>query len=382
MRPLSILHLLSNRWWTGTAEPVLALTQGLLKRRQQVVLAAPADSQVEQLARKAGIPLLEGLRLNPRFHPWSWLQDMRTLSAFLHRTHIDILHTHLSHDHWLGSGALTLLKPTRQCTAVHVRTMHMLRSYNVLTSRWLLRCGADHIIAVNSALQRELVHKLLVTSSRVTMIPGAVDGQRFHPAISGAHIRREFALGLETPLVGIVARIVYSRDHLTLIEAFAQVHEALPHARLLIVGRGEFRPQVERRVRERGLTNAVIFAGYRRDDLPEVLAALDLFVLLAPGSEGSCRAALEAMAVGKPVIAARVGALVDIVLDGETGLLIPEHSPIALAHAISRLLRSPEHARHMGRQGRQRIDSAFSRERQVETVLALYNQLRTTYATQ
>ena len=381
MRPLSILHLLSNRWWTGTAEPVLALAQGLLERRQKIILGVPTGSQVEDLARQAGIPLLEGLQLNPRFHPWSWLQDMRTLSAFLHRTHIDILHTHLSHDYWLGSGVITLLKRTQRCTAVHVRTVHMLRNHNLLTSRWLLRCGADHLIAVNSALQRELVHKLAVTASRVTMIPGAVDSRRFHPAISGAHIRREFELGLETPLVGIVARIVFSREHLTLIEAFAQVHAALPHARLLIVGRGEFQPQVERRVRERALTNAVIFTGYRRDDLPEVLAALDLFVLLAPGSEGSCRAVLEAMAIGRPVVAARVGALADIVLDGETGLLVPEHSPIALAHAISRLLRSPEHARWMGRQGRQRIDSAFSRERQVESVLALYNQLCTTNAT-
>jgi L-malate glycosyltransferase len=124
-----------------------------------------------------------------------------------------------------------------------------------------------------------------------------------------------------------------------------------------------------------GLTEAAIFTGYREDDLPEVLAALDVFVLLAPGSEGSCRAVLEAMAVGKPVVAARVGALQEIVLDGETGLLIEPHAPIALAHAISRLLRAPEQARQMGLRGRQRIERVFSRERQVDTVLRLYRQL-------
>ncbi|HEX2277053.1 MAG TPA: glycosyltransferase family 1 protein, partial [Candidatus Tectomicrobia bacterium] len=63
MRRLAILHLLSNRWWTGTAEPVLALARGLIERGQQVVLGVPAGSQVEDLARKAGIPLLEGLQL-------------------------------------------------------------------------------------------------------------------------------------------------------------------------------------------------------------------------------------------------------------------------------------------------------------------------------
>ena len=113
MRPLSILHLLSNRWWTGTAEPVLALAQGLLERQQQVVLGVPAGSHVEELARKAGIPVLEGLRLDPRFHPWSWLQDVRTLSAFLRRTPIDVLHTHLSHDHWLALSAVMLSNPSR-----------------------------------------------------------------------------------------------------------------------------------------------------------------------------------------------------------------------------------------------------------------------------
>jgi len=81
------------------------------------------------------------------------------------------------------------------------------------------------------------------------------------------------------------------------------------------------------------------------------------------------------MAVGKPVVAARVGALADIVLDGETGLLVDPHSPVELALAISRFLRVPEQARQMGLRGRQRIERSFSRERQVEDVLHLYEQL-------
>ena len=126
------------------------------------------------------------------------------------------------------------------------------------------------------------------------------------------------------------------------------MHRAIPAARLLIVGKGEFRSNIERRIRELGLADAVVFGGYREDDLPEVLAAMDVFVLLAPGSEGSCRAVLEAMAAGKAVVATRVGALQDIVLDGETGLLIAPQDHSALAHAISRLLRAPEQARQHG----------------------------------
>jgi L-malate glycosyltransferase len=375
MRPLSILHLLSNRWWTGTAEPVLTLAQGLLERRQQIVLGVPAGSQVEDLARKAAIPLLEGLQLDPRFHPWSWLQDVRTLSAFLRRRPVDVLHTHLSHDHWLALSAVMLLNPSRGRMPIYVRTVHTLRRPRALSVRWLLRHGAAQLITVSTTLQQDMVEKLEVAPSRITAIAGAVDNQRFHPRLSGARIRGELGLSPTTPLVGIVARIAPSRGHLTLVEAFAQVSTAIPTARLVIVGKGEFRPQIERRIHELELTEMVIFTGYREDDLPEVLAALDVFVLLAPGSEGSCRAALEAMAVGKPVVAARVGALQDIVLDGETGLLIEPLTHTALAHAISRLLRAPEQARHMGLRGRQRIEHVFSRQRQVDEVLQLYHRL-------
>jgi glycosyltransferase involved in cell wall biosynthesis len=99
---------------------------------------------------------------------------------------------------------------------------------------------------------------------------------------------------------------------------------------------------------------------------------------MTPGSEGSCRAVLEAMAVGKAVVATRVGALQDIVLDGETGILVAPQAQTALAHAISRLLRAQEQARQMGLRGRQRIERGFSRPRQVEEVLRLYHQLHAT----
>jgi glycosyltransferase involved in cell wall biosynthesis len=245
MRPLSILHLLSNRWWTGTAEPVLALAQGLRERRQQVVLGVPAGSQVAELARKTGIPLLEGLQLNPKFHPWSWLQDACTLSAFLRRTPVDVLHTHLSHDHWLALSAVALLNPRRGRVPISVRTVHTLRRPQALSNRWLLRHGAAHLIAASPTLQQDIVERLQMSPSHVTAIAGAVDHQRFHPALSGARIRSEFGMSATTPLVGIVARIASARGHLTLVEAFAHVHTAIPTARLLrrqirVNGGGDF----------------------------------------------------------------------------------------------------------------------------------------------
>lgn len=376
MRPLSILHLLSNRWWTGSAEPVLALVQGLRERRQQVVLGVPAGSRLEDLARKAGIPLLEGLRLNPHFRPGAWLHDVHRVAMFLRRTPVDILHTHLSHDHWLASCALGLTTSSSPRLPVCVRTVHTLRRPNSLSNRWLLRHGTGHLITVSTALRRDIVERLHFPPPRVTVIAGAVDSQRFHPEISGDRVRYELGVSRASPLVGIVARLAPSRGHLHLVEAFAQVHQTIPAARLVIVGKGEFRQHIEQRIAALGLKDSVIFTGYREDDLPEVLAALDVFVLMAPGSEGSCRAALEAMAIGKPVVATRTGALQEIVLDGETGLLVEPQANAALAHAISRLLRGADQARHMGARGRLRVEHVFSRRRQVDEVMSLYQQLR------
>jgi glycosyltransferase involved in cell wall biosynthesis len=372
--------LLSNTWWTGAAEPALTVVRGLLERQQRVVMGVPLGSQLERLARKAGVPVLDGLYLDRRLHPWTWLQDLRRLTRFLRENSLDVLHTHLSHDHWLGTCAYGLLGRREKRPIVRIRTVHTLRGTQRLTARWLLRYGADHLITVSRALQHRLVAELRVPRDRVSLIPGAVDGERFRPNSDGARIREEFGLRRDAPLVGIVARIAPSRGHLTLVEAFAQVRAALPQARLLIVGKGEFGSRVEQRVRELALTDAVIFAGYREDDLPAVLAALDLFVLLAPGSEGSCRAALEAMAMGKPVVAGRVGALADIVLHGETGLLVDPHTPPDLAQAICQLLCAPDHARQMGLRGRRRVETCYARERQVGDILALYRQLCTTHA--
>jgi glycosyltransferase involved in cell wall biosynthesis len=115
----------------------------------------------------------------------------------------------------------------------------------------------------------------------------------------------------------------------------------------------------------------VLFAGYRDADLPAVLASLDVFVLLGAGSDESCRAALEAMAAGRPVVAARVGALPDAVVHGETGLLV-DSNPESVAAALERLLANANERRAMGEAGRSRATELFSPERHAAAMEALY----------
>ncbi|PYN08160.1 MAG: glycosyltransferase family 1 protein, partial [Candidatus Rokuibacteriota bacterium] len=153
---------------------------------------------------------------------------------------------------------------------------------------------------------------------------------------------------------------------------FQELLRHLPEARLLLVGKGESRSALEADVANLGLANRVLFAGYRDRDLPGVLAALDCFVLMAAGSDDSCRAVLEAMAAGCPVVARRVGALPETIVQGETGLLLDDDRPQTIARALEGVLRDPARARAMGAAGQRRAQAEFTPARYVDAVERIY----------
>jgi glycosyltransferase involved in cell wall biosynthesis len=199
-----------------------------------------------------------------------------------------------------------------------------------------------------------------------------VDVARFASDTAGAaKVREEFSVG-EGPLIGCVSRLAAGRGHESLIEAFRQLLARRPEARLLLVGKGERRDALIGLVTRLGLERQTLFAGYRDADLPAVLAALDVFVLLGAGSDESCRAALEAMAAGRAVVAARVGALPDAVVHGETGLLLDRSTPEDVAAALERLLANAGERRAMGEAGRRRALALFAPEHHAATTEALY----------
>ena len=139
---------------------------------------------------------------------------------------------------------------------------------------------------------------------------------------------------------------------------------------MVLVGGGE--PlALEHLARGLHLEGTVVFAGYRGSDLPATLAALDCVVLLGAGSEESCRAVLEGMAVGRPVVAARVGAAPEIVVDGETGWLV-DTTPEGVAACLEAALRDRERSRRMGAAGRRRVEALFTSPRRAALVEGVY----------
>ena len=367
MTPLRILHLAANRWWTGSADPTIQLVAGLRARGHRVCLGVIPGDRFEAKAREAGLELLTGLALTPR----AAARDALRLRALIRSEGIDIVHTHHSHDHWLGLITRPAL-PGRGRPSL-VRTFHNLRAVkrDRLGARLYRRTAA--VFAVSRQIETRC-REVGVASERVHWIPGSADLARFAEGVDPRPVRDEFKLG-DAPVVVSVARLAPNRGHELLLAGFRLLLGDRPTARLLLVGKGETRGHLEQLVAELGLVNQVVFTGYRDRDLPLVLATADCFALMSAGSDESCRAALEAMAAGRPVVARRVGALPETVVHGETGLLVDDDRPESVCAALGAVLDAPERGRAMGAAGRRRAHDVFSPERSIDTVERVYRSL-------
>jgi glycosyltransferase involved in cell wall biosynthesis len=369
--PVTVLHLVANRWWTGSADPVLRLLEALRRRGHRPLLGVIPGDRFETKAREIGFVPLPGLSLAPRITPWSVVRDVTRLRGLVRREGVEVIHTHHSHDHWLAT--LARAQTGSRGRVPVVRTFHNLRAVRSgRLERWLYGRTAA-VFAVSRRIEARC-REVGVAAARVVWTPGIADLPRFVPGADPAPIRAEFALG-EAPVVVSVARLAANRGHELLVDAFRLLLATHPAARLLLVGKGETRARLERTVAEAGLAGRVSFTGYRDHDLPAVLAAADCFALMAAGSDDTCRAVLEAMAAARPVVARRVGALPETIAHGVTGLLVDEDRPEAVAAALSAVLGDRERARAMGRAGRERAMTEFSAERAVAIAEDVYRRL-------
>jgi sugar transferase (PEP-CTERM/EpsH1 system associated) len=226
-------------------------------------------------------------------------------------------------------------------------------------------------VTVSQDLERWLVEDVGVPARKVVSICNGVDTKRFSPGAREA-ARLALGIGVEGFVVGTVARLDPVKDQIGMIQAFKEVASD-PRALLVIAGDGPARPELERAISTLGLEERVRLLG-ERNDVPQVLAALDVFVLGSVG-EGISNTILEAMATGLPVIATRVGGNPELVVDEATGLLVEPRRPDRLGAMMRRYLENPELGTRHGRAARERATSQFSLDRMVGAYGDLYVRL-------
>jgi glycosyltransferase involved in cell wall biosynthesis len=228
----------------------------------------------------------------------------------------------------------------------------------------LLTPITDGFIAVAHSHGRYLVEHEGFPAEKITVVPNGVDTRRFAPVLDAAAVRRELNIGPTDPIVGIVAALRPEKNHELFLEMAQQVVRQRPAARFLIVGDGPCRESLQQRAQILGLATNVLFLG-SRDDVPGLLAAMDVFVLTSH-NEANPVSILEAMSVGRPVVATNVGSIHEVVADGRTGFLVPPGDVAELAKCIFTLLDEPLLCQSFGAAARQAVVENWSIEAMVQ----------------
>jgi len=375
MKPVRVVQVITRYVRGGAQQVVLQLLRKLPREefRQELVCGEGANGLLDEAeAAGARVRVVRGLVREVR--PRADLSALARLSAFFRRGRPDVVHAHTYKAGVLASVAARLAGVPAVVFTPHGHIFARGASIpGVPPEGWKLRalkrltqaaqCFAHRVTALSPPDLRQQLSLGLGAPSKYVVIRNGVDCDRYGGA------RRLFE---GSPVVGAVGRFSAEKGHRFLLEAFSQVRQKLPRAKLVLVGYGELEEELRKHARLLTLEDDVLFAGER--DSAEVLSSFDVFV--QPSLyESQGLAILEAMAAGRPVVATDVGGVRDVIRPGETGVLVPAADAPGLSAAIARTVEAPELAASMAARARAWVREHFSADRMVADYARLYNRL-------
>jgi glycosyltransferase involved in cell wall biosynthesis len=380
---IKVLRVIGRLNVGGPAIHVVNLTAGLDPVRYQPLLVAGTENEAEGSmldfalfhgVRPTVIPeIVTAFSLAPR--------DARALVKLyilIRREKPHIVHTHTAKAGFLGRVAARLAGVP---VIVHTFHGHVLHGYYGPMKNELLRrveqslaWVTDRLVTVSEQVKNELVGYGIAKAEKISVVPLGFDLDPFlNSHAQQGEFRREMGLSDEHKLVGIVGRIFPIKNHALFLESAARIAAQEPAARFVVVGDGVFRPNLENQARELGITDRVLFTGWRRD-LPRIYADLNVLVV-SSDNEGTPVSAIEAMASSCPVVATRVGGLPDLIQDQKTGRLVPPRDAAALAGAVLGLLNNPQTACELGQNAMEAVRQRFTVQRLLSDMDHLYTEL-------
>ena len=363
--PIEVLYLITELSMGGAQRALLHLLGGINRERFTPTVAClyNGDGEIAHEIQTLDIPVFDA-----RMYGKTDLMALNRLYQHVRSQRLTILHTSLFHANLPG-------RIIGRWTGVPIiisseRTMAMESEWRYRLNRWTFG-NVDRVVAVSREVGEFCITHIGLPVQKMVVIHNGVDIPTL-PLDAREQARLELGLSQDALVCGAVSRLELVKGIDDLILAFAQVGTALA-AHLVIVGDGPERRHLEQVVQELGVTDRVIWVGYSAN-IPSLLSAFDIFVQPSL-HEGLPNTVLEAMAAGLPVIATRVGGTPEMVLNGETGMLVPKSDPDSLADAITPLLGNPEARESMGRAGRQRVQQHFTVEEMVQKTEQLYEEL-------
>ncbi|HTL52475.1 MAG TPA: glycosyltransferase [Planctomycetota bacterium] len=358
---MKVLHLDSQKTWRGGENQAQLLIRGLQARHVEVAAVGRPDTPwVTRLSQSGCAVSVNDLRPTP--------PAVLQLRSVYRRFQPDILHCHDSGSVFTAALARTGMGRKRPRLVISRRVDFAINSafkYNHL---------CDRVLAIGRAVT-EVLEQGGVASEQIRIVPSGIDPHRFDKSLPHAEARLKLTPApLATDLVALcVAALTDHKDHATLIAAWRKAVDRDPRLRLYLAGTGELEPALRKQVTDLNLGSHVHFLGWR-DDIPDLLAAADLFTLTSH-LEGLGTTLMDAQYCGLPIVATLAGGIPEVVEHGVTGLLAAPRDSAAVAAAILALAADPERRATMGKAGRLRAQQLFVCDRMVEQTLAVYQEL-------
>jgi glycosyltransferase involved in cell wall biosynthesis len=356
-KQLKILYVDTEEVWRGGQEQLFTLMLGIKERHHQVCLAAPAESPLSARAREKGIETVP-FRQKNEFS----LTAVLNLRDILRNRDFHIISVNTPRAIFSGGLASKLRGvPLRICSR---RVNFPLKSS---LSRLKYNWFQDRVITVSLSIQETLIEGG-VRPDLVQVIYEGVDLDWIDTHQSASVLK----VG-ERLKVGTVAYLSPEKGHHVLLEAAARIISRFPEVVFVLVGKGESMSELREKIRELDIEDHVIFTGFR-DDIEALMKEFDIFCLPSL-SEGLSSAILVAMASSLPVVATRVGGIPELVVDGESGVLVPANDARQLAAALGQVLESQSLRRRLGQAGRRRVEQKFMLQRKLDETEQLYLSL-------
>jgi glycosyltransferase involved in cell wall biosynthesis len=360
---LSLFQIDAGKEWRGGQRQSLYLARELRSKGYPFHFVVQPGSPLHEKASGEGLPVLS----------LTMMSELSVGAAFRLAHHMKRERCVLAHfhdAHAVSVGGLACRRANVPIRIISRRVDFPLKT-NVF-SRAKYTKDIDRIIAISDGV-KDVLLKGGIAPGVVDVVPSGIDFSPFEAVTDRNFLRTEFGFAPDDFLVGIVAALEDHKGHRYLIEAARIIKDRAPKVKIIVVGKGSLELELDRQARDLRVDDLVFFLGFR-EDVPRILASLDVFVL-SSHLEGLGTSIMDAMASRLPVVATAVGGIPEVVADEKTGLLVAPRSPEALANAIVRLNDDRPLARRLGTRGYEVVHEKFSAEAMARRIIDIYEQI-------
>lgn len=362
--PINIVHIDTGRDWRGGEQQAFYLVRGLLQKTgfNQKVIAQPGSIFARRVS-EIGVDVIE-TKMRGEIDP----SALKRILQVIKDNRIDLVHVHDAHAH---SQALTATAFARHVQVIVTRRVDFQVGKNIF-STFKYKNPRNHYIAISSGVRQVLIQGG-ISSGKIDLVHSGIDPERFKEAGHGSEFKRRFQIDENDFVIGNIGALVDHKGQIYLINAAPRILESIPNARIFILGEGELRSSLKKKILELGLGEKVHLPGYI-ENIGDALNALDLFVL-SSHLEGLCTSLLDAMLMRVPVVATNTGGVPDAVIHGKTGLLAEPQNPAEIADAVIEMHRDPELRSRLVGQAYRHIMENFTVNQMVEGTAEVYRKV-------